>query len=65
MPNKKPTPHQGDMLDAIDVLENQVAHLLNEGSTGKNGRRLSLARTNVEQGLMWLRKAVMKADSED
>lgn len=62
---KEPTPHQKDMLDAIDAMERQAAHLVNEGRTIDNGRRISLATTNLEQGFMWLRKAAMKADKED
>ena len=62
---KDSTPHQKDMLDAIDAMERQAAHLVNEGRTIDNGRRISLATTNLEQGFMWLRKAVMKADKED
>lgn len=66
MAYKEPTPHQKDMLDAIDAMERQADVLIREGSNGGvNGRRISLARTNLEQGLMWLRKAVMKDDSED
>lgn len=66
MAYKEPSPHQKDMLDAIDSLERQCDYLIDEGSNGgSNGRRISLARTNLEQGLMWLRKAIMKDDSED
>lgn len=62
---KEPSAHQKDMLDAIDALEDKFKHLVNEGKTMDNSRRIAMAEANVEQGLMWLRKAVMKADKED
>lgn len=67
MTYKAPSPHQADMLAAIDSFEKQFDNLLRTVSTvdNDNGRRLSIARTNTEQGLMWLRKAVMKDDRED
>ena len=61
---KNPNDHQKDMLDAIDGLEDKVIKLLIEGKHDKNKRRHDHAANSLEEGFMWLRKAVMKNDDE-
>lgn len=61
---KEPNTHQKDMLDAIDGLEDKCLKLLAEGKHDKNVRRHNLAANSIEEGFMWLRKAVMKNDDE-
>lgn len=61
---KTPDDHQKDMLDAIDGLEDKCLKLLAEGKHDKNVRRHNLAANSIEEGFMWLRKAVMKNDDE-
>ncbi len=61
---KNPNDHRKDMLDAIDGLEDKVIKLLIEGKHDKNKRRHDHAANSLEEGFMWLRKAVMKNDDE-
>nr|UVX62854.1 MAG: hypothetical protein [Bacteriophage sp.] len=63
---KTPTEEQKKALSAVDDTEKVLLDMCNSvGYLHDSKRRAALAKTNLEQGFMWLRKAIMKSDGEN
>lgn len=54
------TDSQKAAMDEIKTIAGQLEEKLNEISDPNNGREISLAKTNLEQSIMWAVKGITK-----